>query len=119
MGANERWSLAHAAPGDTSTNCGIERWHSHLKGRSSKRGHLNLRDCATFLLGELENVEVLTLTTNGHADLPAYFHEREQTRDKEFRESTAASGEYLHALQRAGAEGDHFRFPSNPVAPTL
>ena len=115
-GANERWSLAHAVQGDTSTNCGIERWHRHLKERSVNRVHLNLRDCATFLLGELENVENLMRSTNESSDLPLYFGAREETRDAEKSAALKASTEYLHALQRAGAAGDSFRFLRTQVA---
>ena len=35
-GACERWSLAFTKPHDTTTNCGLERWHSHLIGHAEK-----------------------------------------------------------------------------------
>ena len=111
-GANERWSLAHAIPNDTTTNCGIERWHGHMKSRVRSRGvningHLALRDCSEFILGELLNTESLmkVSSTKGYLNLPCYFERREATRAEDVSSMTQRSTEYQHVLQMHASTG--------------
>ena len=109
-GACERWSLAFSQAHDTTTNCGIERWHGHLKSRVRESGrhtmgHLGLRDCVELLLGEFAHIENLMKVHSPRLSMPLYFETREDLRTEELAAATRKSVEYLHVLQKSAAIG--------------
>ena len=106
----ERWSLAYSLSHDTTTNCGIERWHKHLKTRVREggrhtMGHLGLRDCAELMLKEFAHVEALLKGVSPRLELPLYFEKREDHRHEDFSSAKKRSVEYLHVLQKHAAVG--------------
>ena len=115
-GACERWSLAFSQAHDTTTNCGIENWHGHLKKRvrESERhtmGHLGLRDCVELFLGEFAHIEHLLKGNSPRMSMPLYFETREESRAEDLAAATRKSVEYLHVLQKSAAIGqDTFRW---------
>ena len=109
-GACERWTLAYTQPHDTTTNCGIERWHGHLKSRvrcsgSHTFGHLGLRDCVELLLREFGHIELLLHGKSPRLEMPLYFEVRERLRGDELAAATRNRVEYLHELQRSATVG--------------
>ena len=109
-GACERWSLAFTNPHDTTTNCGLERWHSHLKSRvrgsgSHTLGHLGIRDCVELLLTEFSHIELLLHGWSPRLEMPLYFETRERVRTEELAAATRKSVEYRDELQRSATVG--------------
>jgi len=99
-GACERWSKAFTTPKDTTTNCGIERWHGHLKSRVRESGrhtmgHLGLRDCVELLLGEFAHNEALLKVGSPRLEMPLYFERRETCRAEDLAAATKNSVEYV------------------------